>query len=171
VNMAQSRHETNHGQREAELGTPRGAGQTETATQRGAKEVERATQRGVEALRQQAERVAQTGRAGVRQAGKISAAAFTESARTGSTLADATQDVVSAWAGYAEDLMRNTSRATEALLGSRTFAEMMQVQANLMMNNIQSFLNHSANLADSASRLAMRPFEALREVSAEEAHS
>jgi hypothetical protein len=168
--MAQSRHETNHGQREAELATERGARQTERATQRGTKEVERATQRGVEALRQQTERFAQTGREGVRQAGKISAAAFTESARTGSTLADATQDAVSAWARYAEDVMRNTSHATEALLRSRTFAEMMQVQADLVHNNMQSFLNHSTKLADSASRVAMRPFEALREISAEEAH-
>jgi hypothetical protein len=169
--MAQSRHETNHGQREAELATERGARQTERATQRGTKEVERATQRGVEALRRQTERFAQTGREGVRQAGKISSAAFTDSARTGSTLADATQNIASAWACYAEDVMRNTSHATEALLRSRTFAEMMQVQANLVHDNMQSFLNHSAKLTDTASRVAMRHFEALREVSAEEAHS
>jgi hypothetical protein len=169
--MAQSRHETNHGQREAELATERGARETERSTQHGAKEVESATKRGVEALRQQTERVAETGREGVRQAGKISAAAFTESARTGSTLADATQDAVSAWARYAEDVMRNTSYATEALLRSHTFAEMMQVQADLVHNNLQSFLNHSTKLAASASRMAMRPFEALREISAEEARS
>lgn len=152
--MAQSRQKTNHVQRKAELATERAARETR-ATRHGAEEMER----GVEALRQQTERVAETGREGVRQAGNISAAAFTESARAGSTLADATQDVFSAWARYAEDVMRNTSHATEAFFGSRTFAEMMQVQADLVHENMQSFLDHSAKLADSAGRVAMRPFE------------
>ena len=67
--------------------------------------------------------------------------------------------------------MRNASQATEALLRSRTFAEMVQVQANIVHDNMQSLLNHGAKLADSASRVAMRPFQALREVSAEEARS
>lgn len=168
--MAQLRHETNHGQRGAELATGRRVRETES-TQHSAKVVERGTQRGVDAPRQQTERIAETGREGVRQAGKFSAAAFTGSAHTGSTVADATQDGFSAWARYAEDVMRNTSHATEALLRSRTFAEMMQVQANLVHDNMQSFLNHSAKLADSVGRVAMRPFEALRDVSAEEAHS
>ena len=102
--MPQPRHETNHGQREAKLATERGARETKSTTQHSAKDVERTTQRGVDALRRQTERVAETGGEGVRQMGKISAAVFTESARTGSTLADATQDVVSAWARYAETL-------------------------------------------------------------------
>jgi Phasin protein len=163
--MAQLRHENNHAHRdnhahrEADRRTEHGARETERATQHGAREAEREADRGVELLRQQTERIAETGREGARQAGKISAAAFAQSARTGSTLADATRDVLSAWAHYTEDVMRNTSQATDALLRSSTFSEMMQVQANLVHDNMQSFLNHSAKLADTARQLAMRPFE------------
>jgi predicted RNase H-like HicB family nuclease len=121
------------------------ARETERATERGARETERATQRGVEALRQQTECVAETVHEGARRASETSAAAFSGAARAGSTLADATQEIVGALTGYVEDVIRNTSQAREALLSSRSMSEMMQVQANLVRDNLQSFLDQNAS--------------------------
>jgi Phasin protein len=122
------------------------------ATERGVEETERAAERGVEALRRQTVRVEEIGREGMRQANKASAAAFAGVARTGSTLTDVTQEIVGTWARYAQDVMRNTSEASQALSRSRTISAMMQVQIALMRDNIHSFLDQSAKLADTASR-------------------
>jgi hypothetical protein len=165
--MAQSRHEPNHAQTQTERATEHAATETERATERGAREAERATERGVEALRQQTERVAETVHEGARRASETSAAAFSGAGRAGSTLAQATQEIVGAWTGYVEDVIRNTSQAREALVRSRSMSEMMRVQANLVRDNLQSFLNQNAKLADSASRVAIRPLEILRDITAE----
>jgi hypothetical protein len=84
-------------------------------------------------------------------------------------LADATEEIVGAWARYTEDVMRNTSQASRALLRSRTIPEMMQVRSPLVRDNMQSLLDQSAKVADTASRMVTRPFELLREVNSEQA--
>jgi len=63
--------------------------------------------------------------------------------------------------------MRHTSEASQALLRARTFNEMLEVQANLLRDNMQAFLEQSARIAEAASRMATRPFEALKETSAQ----
>jgi hypothetical protein len=83
-------------------------------------------------------------------------------------LADATKEIAGAWARYSEDVMRNTSEASRALLRSRTMSEMMQAQVAFVHDNMQSFLDQSARLTETASRIVARPLEVLREVSAEQ---
>jgi transposase len=166
--MAESRRDSTHAQKEAEKATEGVVEEAKTATERGVREMEKATERGGDALRQQTERVGEIGREGARQASKTSAAAFRGASRTGLALADATEEIAGAWARYGEDVMRNTSEASRALLRSRTMSEMMQVQVAFVHDNMQSFLNQSARLTDTASRIVTRPFEVLREVSAEQ---
>jgi hypothetical protein len=156
---------TEHGAKEAETTTQHGAKEAETTTEQGIKETERVVERGVEALRWQTERVEE----GARQASKTSAAAVRGVARTGLALADATEEIVEVWTHYAEDVMRNTSQASQALLRSRSIPEVVQAQAAFVCDNLQSFLDHSAKIADTAGRIATRPLEVLREVSAEQA--
>ena len=176
--MAESRRDPTRAQKEAEkategvveeakTATEHGAKEAEAATERGVRETEEATERGVEALRQQTERVGEIGREGARQASKTSAAAFRGATRTGLALADATEEIAGAWARYGEDVMRNTSEASRALLRSRTMSEMMQAQVAFVHDTMQSFLDQSARLTDTASRIVTRPFEVLRKVSAE----
>jgi transposase len=153
---------------EAKTATERGAKEAEAATERGVREMEKAAEGVVEALRQQTERVGEIGREGARQASKTSAAAFHGATRTGLALADATEEIAGAWARYGEDVMRNTSEASRALLRSRTMSEMMQAQVAFVHDNMQSFLDHSARLTETASRIVTRPLEVLREVSAEQ---
>jgi hypothetical protein len=191
VDMAESRRDSTRAQREAETATERAVEEAEKATERvvedaektterGAKEAEkaiersieeteRAAERGVEALSRQLERVEEIGLAGARQASKTSAVAFRGAARTSWALADATEEIVEVWAHYAEDVMRNTSQASQALLRSRSIPEVVQAQAALVRDNLQSFLDHSAKLAETAGRIATRPLEVIREVSAEQA--
>ena len=59
--------------------------------------------------------------------------------------------------------MRNTSEASRALLRSRTVSEMVQVQVAFVHDNMQSFLDQSARLTETGSRIVTRPFEVLRE--------
>jgi hypothetical protein len=66
---------------------------------------------------------------------------------------------------YAEEVMRHTSEASQALLRARNFSEMVEVQAELLRDNMQSFLDQSAKIAESASRMATRPLDALKEAS------
>ncbi len=67
--------------------------------------------------------------------------------------------------------MRHTSEASQALLRARTFNEMLEVQAKLLRNNMQAFLDQSVRISESASRMATRPLEALREASSEQNRS
>src|SRR5215469_3706854 len=179
ANMAQSRRYSTPAQRGAERATEHVAGEAETATERTAEQAEKATERSVEeteravarrveALRQQTERIEETGREAARQAIETSAAAFGGAARTSLALADATEEVVEVWAHYAEDVMRNTSQASRALSRSCNIFDMMQVQIALVHDNMRSFLDQSAKLADAASRMMTHPFEAFREVRAEQ---
>lgn len=72
------------------------------------------------------------------------------------------------WVRYAEDVVRHTAEASRALLSARTFGEMLEVQAKLMRDNREAFLDQSARIAKSAGRLASRPFEALSEVGSDQ---
>lgn len=124
-------------------------------------------ERGNETARIQTERIAEVGREGIRQAATGSKVAAEGVLRTGSALADGAQEITAAWARYAEEVMRHTSEASQALLRARNFTEILDVQANLLRNNMQAFLEQSNRIADAASRMATRPFEALRQTNAE----
>jgi len=50
-------------------------------------------------------------------------AAASAAQRSGSALAECTQEITAAWARYAEEVMRHTSEASQALLRARTFTE------------------------------------------------
>jgi len=68
-------------------------------------------------------------------------------------------------AGYADEVMRHTSEASQALLRARTFAEMLEVQAKLLRDNMQSFVDQSARIAEAAGRMATRSFDVVKEAS------
>jgi hypothetical protein len=114
--------------------------------------------RGNEAARKQTERLAEVGG----QAATPSKAAAEVALHSGSALADVAQEITAAWARYAEEVMRHTSEASEALLRARNFTEMLEVQANLLRNNMQAFMDQSTRIAGAASRMAVRPLEAMR---------
>jgi hypothetical protein len=103
----------------------------------------------------------------MRKATEASAAAASGTLRAGSAVASDAQEITAAWARYAEEVMRHTSEASQALLRARTFAEMLQVQAKLLRDNMQSFVDQSARIAEAAGRMATRPFNALKETSGE----
>ena len=139
--------------------------ESRTEIQNAPKETEK--ERGSDGTRRQTERIAEVGREGARQAAAASTPAAAATA-SGSTLTECAQEVTAAWTRYAGDVMRHTSEASQALLRARNFAEILQVQTNLLRNNMQAFLEQSARIADTSSRMATRPFEALREASAEQ---
>jgi hypothetical protein len=120
-----------------------------------------------QAAQRQNERLAELGRQGVRQAADASTAAANAAQRSGSAVAECTQKITAAWARYAEEVMRHTSEASQALLRARTFNEMLEVQAKLLRDNMQAFLDQSVRIAESATR----PLEALKEASSEQTRS
>jgi hypothetical protein len=124
-------------------------------------------ERGNEAARRQTEQLAEVGREGIRQAATASKAAAEATLNSGSALADGAQEITAAWTHYAEEVMRHTSEASKALLRARTFPELLEVQADLLRNNMQAFMDQSTRIASAASRMAMRPFEALRHIKPE----
>jgi hypothetical protein len=131
-----------------------------TGTQDAQEQIEK--ERGNEVARKQTERLAEVGGEGIRQAAAASKTAAEATLNSGSALADVAQEITAAWACYAEEVMRHTSEASEALLRARNFTEMLEVQATLLRNNMQAFMDHSTRIAGAASRMTMRPFEALR---------
>ena len=118
-----------------------------------------------DAARQTTERVTEQARQGMQQAAAASAAGAEAAMRTGSSLADGVQDITTAWAHYAEEVMRQTSEASRALIGCRSLPEMFEVQSRLMRGNLQAFLDQSSKIAEIAGRMATRPFEALKQAS------
>ena len=44
--------------------------------------------------------------------------------------------------------MRHTSEASQALLRARTFTEILEVQAKLLRENMQAFLDQSVRIAE-----------------------
>jgi hypothetical protein len=116
-----------------------------------------------EAVQRQTERVVEIGSERMQQATEASAAVASEALRAGSAVASDAQEITAAWARYAEKVMRHTSEASQALLRARTFAEMLEVQAKLLRDNMQSFVDQSARIAEAAGRMATRPFNAVKE--------
>jgi hypothetical protein len=155
--MAESRRDQ-HAQKEMER--PSGGNRQDARPGNG--------QRGSEAARQQAERFAEAGREGMREANEVSTAAASGAARSGLALAEGAQEITTAWARYAEEVMRHTSEASQALLRAQSFNEMLEVQARLLRDNMQAFLDQSARIGEVASRMARRPFVALKEANAEQ---
>jgi hypothetical protein len=120
------------------------------------------------AARQRTESVAEIGREEKEQTATGQKAALDGTLRTGSALAHGAQEIMAIWARYAEDLMRNTSEASQALLRARNFAETLEVQAHMLRNNVQALLEQSARVAELASRMATRSFEASRQTPQEQ---
>jgi hypothetical protein len=118
-----------------------------------------------EAVQRQTERVVEVGRERIQQATEATAAAASGALRSGSAAAGDAHEITAAWTRYAEEVMRHTSEASQALLRARTFAEMLEVQAKLLRDNMQSFVDQSARIAEAAGRMATRPFDALKEAS------
>ena len=108
-----------------------------------------------------AERMADLGQQDAREAVDASAAAASAAQRSGSAVAECAQEITTAWTRYAEEVMRHTSEASRSLMRARTFNEMLEVQAKLLRDNMQAFLDQSVKIADSAARMAKRPLEAL----------
>jgi hypothetical protein len=121
-----------------------------------------------QAGRRQTESPAELGRQGVRQAADASIAAANAAHRSGSAVAECTQEITAAWTRYAEEVMRHTSEASQALLRARTFTEILEVQAKLLRENMQAFLDQSVRIAESASRMATRPLQELKAASTEQ---
>ena len=121
-----------------------------------------------EAPRQRTESFAEISREEKEQASTGPRGSLNGTLRTGSALANGAQEITSAWARYAEDLMRNTSEASQAFLRARNFPEILEVQTRLLRNNLQTFLEQSARVAEAASRMAMPSFEASRQTMQEQ---
>jgi hypothetical protein len=107
----------------------------------------------------------------MRHAVDASTAAASAAQRSGSALAECAQEITAAWGQYAEAVMRHTSEASRALLRARTFNEMLEVQAKLLRDSMQAFLDQSVRVAESASRMATRPLEEIKSASAEQPRS
>jgi hypothetical protein len=116
-----------------------------------------------QAAQRQVERAAELGQQGVRQAADASMAAASTAQRSGSAVTECAREITAAWARYAEEVMQHTTEASRALLRARTFSEMLEVQAKLLRDNMQAFLDQSVRVAESASRMATRPLETLSE--------
>lgn len=116
-------------------------------------------------VRQSTERVTEQAREGMRQATAASAAGADAAMRTGSSLAEGMQDITTAWAHYAEEVMRQTSEASRALIGCRSLTEMFEVQSRLLRGNLQAFLDQSTKIAEIGGRMTTRPFEAWKKAS------
>jgi hypothetical protein len=155
--MAESRREGAQAVKEAER-----QGDTNRAYGEGDRNQERVGH----AVPRQAEDLSEIGREAARQAADASAAAASVLARSNSAMADCGQEITAAWARYAEEVMRHSTEASRALLRSRRFSEILEVQTQLWRDNMQAFLDQSLKVAEAASRMASRPFEAVKETAA-----
>lgn len=127
-------------------------------------------QEGLQSAREvgrKADRMAERGEHGVREAAGASTAAAGAAQRSGLAVAECTREITTAWTRCAEDVMRHTSEASRSLMRARNFNEMLEIQAKLLRDNMQAFLDQSVIIAEAASRMAKRPLEALTEASAE----
>ena len=84
-------------------------------------------------------------------------------------IAGDTQAIAVAWVGCAEEVVRHTSEASQARLRAHMFKEMMEGQAKLRRDSMQSFHDQIVEIAETASRMATRPHDALKEASIEQA--
>ena len=140
------------------------AAETESAaaTSSGTKTDEPTLHSAGEVTREQGEQLASQAREGVRQATAATAAGADAALRSGSAMTQGVQDITTAWASYAQEVMRQTAEASRAMMSCRSLPEMLEVQARLLRGNLQAFLDQSTKIADIAGRIASRPFEAMR---------
>ena len=89
--------------------------------------------------------------------------------RAGLAFARDTREIATAWSRYRQDVMRHTTGASQALLRAGTFNEILEVQAKLLRGITQSFHEQMVKIAETASRMATRPNDALKEATAEQA--
>ena len=108
---------------------------------------------------------AQGGRSGA-TSGRVDLAGQTITA-AGAAVAAGLQDVAQAWADYAQQVMEHTTEATRALVGCRTFSDMLGVQAELMRGHLQAFLDQSTRLAEITNRMAARSLDAIKDTGGE----
>ena len=116
-----------------------------------------------ETAEKETERFFAGGRQGLRQVSEVSQAGAQAALRSGVTMADGVREIAATWARYAEEVMRHSSQAGQALLRCRSWNEILEVQAGLLRDNMRSFLDQSAKVAEIGSRMATRPLEALTE--------
>ena len=65
--------------------------------------------------------------------------------------------------------MRHTSEANQALLRARTFKDLLEVQTNLVRASMESFHDQNLKIAETTSWMAMRPLDALKQTTVEQA--
>jgi hypothetical protein len=118
-----------------------------------------------DAMRQQTEQLAAQAQEGLRQAGAATAAGADATLRSGTALTQGVQDITTAWAHYAEEVMRQTADASRALMSCRSLPEMVEIQARLWRGNLQAFLDQSTRIAEIAGRISSRPFDAMKQAS------
>lgn len=138
-----------------------------TGEQREATAAEKIARGVSDVTRQATERLGEQARGGIGEASAASAAGADAALRTGATFAEGVQDITNAWARYAEEVMRQTSEASRAIVGCRSFAELLEIQARLVRGNFQAFLDQSGRITEVAGRIAARPFEAMKQAGAE----
>lgn len=111
----------------------------------------------------QAERIAAEGRQGLQQATRAAETEAKAALRSSATVADGVREIAQTWAHYAEEVMRHSSQASQALLRCRSWNEVLEVQADLLRDNMHAFLDQSARVAEIGSRMATRPLETVTE--------
>ena len=89
--------------------------------------------------------------------------------RAGLAIARDTREIATAWSRYHQDVMRHASEASLALLHVGTLKEMLEVQTKLLRGTTQSFTDQIVKIAGTANRMATRPYDALKEATAEQA--
>ena len=122
--MAESRREGAQGLKERQGRSDHQRAQTES---------DRNRERAGQSAQQQGERSSEIGREG-RQATDVSMAAAGGIARSDSGTADCAQEITAAW----------------ALLRARSFSEILEVQAQLLRDSMQAFLDQSLRVAEAA---------------------
>ena len=137
----------------------------DAAVEQGAPAADAIIQTSRDTVRQTTERIGAQTREGMRVAGAASEAGTQAVMRTGSIFAEAVGEMTNAWAHYAEEVMRQTSEASRALVGCRSLTEMFEIQSRFMRGSLQAFLDQSTKLADIAGRVAKEPYEALQQAS------
>jgi hypothetical protein len=65
--------------------------------------------------------------------------------------------------------VRHTSEANQALLRARTFKDLLEVQTNLVRASMESFHDQNLKIAETTGRMAMRPLDALKQTTVEQA--
>lgn len=99
------------------------------------------------------------------QASAASATGANAAIKAGSSLAEGMQDIINAWSRFAEEVMRQTSEASRALIGCRSLTEMFEIQSRLLRGSLQAFFDQSSKIAEITGRMATRPFEAMQRAS------